>query len=504
MSSLVGKTIQNRYFVQEFIGRGGMAEVYKVWDKQRMTLLAMKVLLEDLALDRVFVRRFKREANTLERLQHPNIVRFFGFEKENHLAFLLMDYIEGQSLKRFIHDANGKAMPYSQIRKVTRSVCGALNYAHSQGLVHCDIKPANIMIDTQGNVRLADFGIARMSDAATATMVGAGTPAYMAPEQVRGEDPVPQTDVYALGVVLYEMFTGGERPFTGDQAQTTGGTSERVRWEQLHLPPPSPKDWNSSISDEIESVILKCLDKNPANRYQTALELSNALEKALGEAIKNIPFVVTIPKPVAEENAQQQPNQQDNKKTFWVIGFTFAALLLLSAGWILGRKPTKAVVAEAPRVESSYNQPSPEPVKEVNSEPTATNTAKATSTVVTLTSTPKPTETSARSSVTKLSYCNSSSKTICLKAFGLEYGKMNFSLLVYTNVSEISVRLTNGKTYSCTEVTSERYYCAGPFVQANDHIVMKVYDGANILIAEGDFVIPQLEIPPTKRPGKYD
>jgi len=153
MSTLEGNTLLNRYHVQEFLGRGGMAEVYKVWDSQRMTYLAMKVLQEDLALDKVFLRRFEREASNLEKLQHPNIVRFFGFEKDDPLAFMLLDYIEGITLKHLIYDANG-AVNYNQIRLIMRAVCGALHYAHNSGFVHCDIKSANIMIDTNGQVLL--------------------------------------------------------------------------------------------------------------------------------------------------------------------------------------------------------------------------------------------------------------------------------------------------------------------------------------------------------------
>jgi len=279
MVSLTGKILKNRYQVNEFLGRGGMAEVYKVWDSKRMTFLAMKVLHEDLALDRVFMRRFQREAQTLAKLQHPNIVRFYGLEQEGRQAFMLLDFIEGETLKHKIFDAAGP-MPIRDIRKALRSLCGALQFAHSDGLVHCDIKPGNIMIDQHGKVLLSDFGIARMSDAATATMVGMGTPAYMAPEQARGLDPVRQTDIYALGIVLFEMLTGGERPFTGEQAQTTGSTSEMVRWEQMNLKPPSPRKWNPSISSELEDVVLRCLEKDPQRRYLTALDIINALELA--------------------------------------------------------------------------------------------------------------------------------------------------------------------------------------------------------------------------------
>jgi len=406
MSNLVGKTLLNRYKVQSFLGRGGMAEVYKVWDNQRMTSLAMKVLLEDLALDRVFIRRFTREAQTLAKLQHPNIVRFYGFKKEDRLAFILMDYIEGETLKHFIHDADGKSMPYGQIRVITRAICGALHYAHGQGLVHCDIKPANIMINQNGIVQLADFGIARMSDAATATMVGAGTPAYMAPEQVRGQDPIPQTDIYALGIVLYEMFTGGERPFTGEQAQTTGGTSERVRWEQLHLPPPSPKKWNPSLTNEIEAVILKCLEKEPEKRYNSAIEVINALELAIGD----VPEQDIRPQKVAEKTDTpvgilNKAPAQNNRKKYIQFGVAAALILLMFFALMGGEKSSsetqnttiiEVVVTQTSQIveETPVRQPTnPPPTAYIQSTYTPFPTHTAYPTVTDIPPSPMPTNT---------------------------------------------------------------------------------------------------------------
>ena len=401
MSNLVGKTLLDRYNVREFIGRGGMAEVYKVWDSQRMTYLAMKVLLEDLALDRVFIRRFTREANTLANLQHPNIVRFYGFEQEERLAFMLMDYIEGETLKHFIYDAGGKSMHSGQIKTIVRAVCGALHYAHSQGLVHCDIKPANIMIDVKGTVQLADFGIARMSDAATATMVGAGTPAYMAPEQIKGLDPVPQTDIYALGVVLYEMFTGGERPFTGDQAETTGGTGEKVRWEHLHLEPPSPKQWNPDISDEIEAVILKCLAKEPEKRYESAVELVNALELALGEVVEKEIFSKAPPSaPKRSKIEATKMLWEKQRKQTLQIGVVITALVVIFFALMGSRNSSVSVPDEPSRVSKIESfTPTDEPPTEVpptaDTQPTytpyPTNTPYPTAT--NLPPTPVPTNT---------------------------------------------------------------------------------------------------------------
>ncbi len=283
MEDLIGSVIKNRYRVDKFLGRGGMAEVYKVWDKERAVPLAMKVLHTDLAEDRVFLRRFEKEAATLALLQHPHIVRTYGLEIDGRTSFLLMDYIEGSTLRAEIFDTEGP-MPFKRILEIMQPVCSALHYAHQKNKVHCDIKPANIMVHKNGTILLADFGIAREAEGATtATLVGAGTPAYMAPEQVRGEDPTPQTDIYSLGVVLYEMLTG-ERPFTGERATVSGTSSEKVRWEQVNLKPMSPRRFNPQISEELEAVVLNCLEKYSLNRYAGALELLEALQESIRKA----------------------------------------------------------------------------------------------------------------------------------------------------------------------------------------------------------------------------
>ena len=158
MVRLLLGTIHYRY-----LGRGGMAQVYKVWDKQRTTHLALKLLHEDLGEDKVFLRRFKREADTLSRLSHPNIVQFYGLEQEDYKVFMLMDYIEGSTLRRKIFR---KERPYSavEVRRIIQPLCSALNYAHNLGLIHCDIKPGNVMINDFNQVLLADFGISRFAD----------------------------------------------------------------------------------------------------------------------------------------------------------------------------------------------------------------------------------------------------------------------------------------------------------------------------------------------------
>src|SRR5512146_2968302 len=185
MTELTGQILGERYRVEAFLGRGGMADVYKVRDLQRAVFLAMKVLHADLAEDQVFLNRFVREAQTLELLQHPNIVRFYGLEEADDLAFILMDYIDGLTLRKEV-SVSKNGLTHQRILEIMQPVCAALFYAHQMGMVHCDIKPANIMIHRNGTVYLADFGISRMTESSTVTLAGAGTPAYMPPEQLTG------------------------------------------------------------------------------------------------------------------------------------------------------------------------------------------------------------------------------------------------------------------------------------------------------------------------------
>jgi len=310
MPDLTGGTLKNRYHVISQQSRGGMAEVYQVWDQQRSVYLAMKLLREDLSEDRVFLRRLKCEAQTLARLQHPHIVRFYGLEQDGLIAFnFFVEFIEGTSMLMEIFEANGSLTP-ARVLEVLRPVCAALHFAHMQGFVHCDIKPGNILIDKSGLVFVTDFGIARMADAATTTLVGLGTPAYMSPEQMLGQDPTPQTDIYSLGEVMFEMLTGGERSFTGEKAHTSGRISEKVRWEYLNLLPPSSQKFNPGTSCDLEAVVLKSLQKEPRERYQNVIELLTALKMAVTSLTKEtFPQSGVAPSPSSKPRggAEMQP-----------------------------------------------------------------------------------------------------------------------------------------------------------------------------------------------------
>lgn len=395
MTRLVNQTLSNRYHVQEFLGRGGMAEVYKVWDSKKMVYLAAKVLDKELALDRIFLRRFKREADNLAELQHPNIVRSYDLEQDGRLAFLLMDFIEGETLKEIIFDANGP-MGTEEVLKILGPVLRALQYAHNVGIIHCDIKPSNIMVHKNSTVYITDFGIARKLEAATATMVGVGTPAYMAPEQITGKDATPATDIYSLGIVLFEMLTGGERPFTGEQAAITGTVSEKIRWEQLHLNPSSPRIWNPNINPVLENVVLKCLEKDPEKRYQSSLELLNALgaeETQMRQALheSSIDSIVHPIKPNPVKNLAIQFEQRVIKKIpiwLWII-------LALAIGGIGSSMLLTGNDSGFSFIATQTSTPSITPSPTLTFTPTFTPTPTRTPTnTPTLTSTNAPTPTS--------------------------------------------------------------------------------------------------------------
>jgi serine/threonine protein kinase/WD40 repeat protein len=293
MPDLVGQTLLSRYHIQDLVGRGGMAEVYKAWDAHRQYPVAVKVMREDLAEDLEFLRRFKREAKALAHLAHANVVRFYGFERAGRLAFIVMDYVEGTTLRGRILDMEGTPLPLDEAVSVARQVCAALHYAHTENVLHRDVKPGNIMIRPDGRVLVADFGIAKAADAATATTVMPGTPAYMSPEQCRSEVLDARTDVYSLGIVVYEMLAG-QRPFVGDRAKIeTGSTRERIRWEQMHIDPPPLRQFNPAVPPSVEAVVLQALAKHREARHPTVLAFRQALEGALGAKAAAEPRPVT-------------------------------------------------------------------------------------------------------------------------------------------------------------------------------------------------------------------
>jgi len=274
-----GSIVQGRFRLERLLGRGGMADVYLAFDLRRQVYVAVKALREDLAEDPEFVGRFQREAEALARLDHPFIVRFYSFERQGSAAFIVMDYVSGATLRTRLAQVEGP-LPLEEVTAVLRYVGSALQYAHNEGYIHRDIKPGNIMLREDGTILLSDFGIARAAEATTMTMGPLGTPAYMSPEQILGQQASPQTDIYCLGVVLYEAVTG-RRPFSGESGTGTG-TTERVRQEHLHAVPLDPKVYNRAVSPEVSSIILRALAKDPAQRWPDVTSMVQAWEAAMG------------------------------------------------------------------------------------------------------------------------------------------------------------------------------------------------------------------------------
>ena len=277
MSSLVGVTLKDRYFLRELIGSGGMADVYLTWDKLRSVRLAVKVLRRDLCRSTRFLQQFAKEAEILNKLEHPNIVRLYEFEKDGDAAFIVMDWVEGTNLRQAIQNAK-QPLPLADVSRILAAVCAALNFAHQSKIYHCDIKPGNVMLHVDGRVLLTDFGVAHLADEEG---VG-GTPPYMAPEQFMGGAIDSRTDVYALGITLYEILSGGKIPYRGESANSQGSTTrERIAWEIINLPMPSLREQNPTISKELELVVTTAIQKDLTLRFPNTLAMDEAFEKAV-------------------------------------------------------------------------------------------------------------------------------------------------------------------------------------------------------------------------------
>jgi serine/threonine-protein kinase len=277
MHGLEGKTL-GKYRVIEQLGRGGMAIVYKAYHPELDRYVAIKVLQSFLIEGEDFLTRFSREAKTVANLRHPNIVQIHDFDVEGDLPFMVMEYIEGKTLKARLSELSPEQerLPLDETLRIFRQIASALHYAHRKGLYHRDVKPANILIDTEEHVYLADFGIARIVSDTAFTASGAflGTPSYIAPEQAMGESITRACDIYSLGVVLYELVTG-KVPFDAD-------TPLAVIQQHISAPLPMPSSLRSDIPEALERVILRALAKEPGDRYTSAAEMLEAVEEAIG------------------------------------------------------------------------------------------------------------------------------------------------------------------------------------------------------------------------------
>ncbi len=282
--------LSDRYELGEILGFGGMSEVHLARDVRLHRDVAVKVLRADLARDPSFYLRFRREAQNAAALNHPTIVAVYDTGEaetpNGPLPYIVMEYVEGVTLRDIVHSEG--PMESQRAIEVIADACQALNFSHQHGIIHRDVKPANIMISKTGAVKVMDFGIARaLSDASSVTQTSAviGTAQYLSPEQARGEKVDARSDVYSLGCVLYEILTG-EPPFVGD-------TPVAVAYQHVREDPIPPSQRHSGISPELDAVVLKSLAKNPDNRYQTAAEMRADLIRVHSGEAPDAPKVLT-------------------------------------------------------------------------------------------------------------------------------------------------------------------------------------------------------------------
>jgi serine/threonine protein kinase len=272
--SLLGRQL-DEYRLEKLLGQGGMARVYRGVDTLLKRYVAIKVIDVQFRHDTEYARRFEIEAQSLAQLNHPNVVQLYRYGNVDNILYMAMAYIEGSDVKAALDDyhAAGEYMAIDEALRILRETAAALDYVHSKGIIHRDIKPSNIMLTQDGTSILTDFGLALMTQVGTMGEIF-GTPQYLSPEQaISSAAVVPQSDLYSLGIIAYEMFTG-TIPFDAPEPMT-------VAMMQMNDAPPAPRSLRPELSEAIEDVLLKLLDKEPENRYQTGYEFVQALEAAV-------------------------------------------------------------------------------------------------------------------------------------------------------------------------------------------------------------------------------
>lgn len=264
-----GMVLGNRYELLEKIGEGGMATVYKARCQILDRIVAVKILKEEFSFNKSFVEKFKIEAMAAARITHPNIVNIYDVGQQGDVYYIVMEYVEGRSLKEIISEQS--PLPIGKALDIAVMICDGVHCAHEKGIIHRDIKPHNILITNTGMVKVADFGIARAISSATITFGGniVGSVHYISPEQAKGEPVNPTSDIYSIGCVLYEMVTG-QVPFNAESPIT-------VALKHIHDEVPSPRKINEAVPAALENIILKAMDKVPGRRFATAEEMRNAL-----------------------------------------------------------------------------------------------------------------------------------------------------------------------------------------------------------------------------------
>lgn len=277
--SMIGRIFNNRYQITECIGVGGMAEVYRAQDNVLGRIVAVKVMLPQYAADENFARRFKQEAASAANLSSPYIVNVYDWGQDDGTYYIVMEFVRGSDLKTAIKERG--AINQRKVAEIGSQVCQALSVAHKQDIIHRDIKPQNIMVQPDGNVKVMDFGIARAKNSTMdKTTSVLGTAHYISPEQAQGKDLTPASDLYSLGIVMYEAATG-KLPFDGPDAVS-------VAMKQVQEEPAPPSEIRPDIDPGLEAIILKAMSKNPQDRFSTAQEMRYAINDFLAGRSVNV------------------------------------------------------------------------------------------------------------------------------------------------------------------------------------------------------------------------
>ncbi len=347
MFDLTGRQL-GKYQINERLGRGGMATVYRAYQPGIDRFVAVKVIHLHFADDPTFIERFRREARAVGALRHSNIVQVIDFDAEDGMYYMVMEYLQGETLKARLERTG--ALPVPEALTVGRKLADAVAYAHAEGMLHRDIKPANVIFAKNGEPILTDFGIAKLSDSTGLTASGSatGTPAYMSPEAGRGEKVDERSDVYSLGVVLYEMLTG-VLPFDAD---TPYAVIQKHNFEPL----PSPRKFRPDLPPEVEMIVIKALAKQPAERYASAADLRDALDAAkstqLSAPTKAMPVVTpSAPRRVSDARPDDHtvtpaPPPETvvlapkKRSPLPVIGGMLAVAALAVGGLLVATRPT--------------------------------------------------------------------------------------------------------------------------------------------------------------------
>jgi serine/threonine protein kinase len=380
MENLTGKKL-GLYEIVAPLGEGGMAAVYRAYQPSMNRYVALKILPQSLAKDPQFVGRFQQEAKVLAKLQHPHVLPVFDFGEAEGYTYIVMPLVESGALTELLQ---GRPLSLKQIRRLIAQIGEALDYARARGLVHRDVKPSNVLVDGRGNCLLTDFGLAKIVEgSAKFTDTGGilGTPAYMSPEQGRGLPIDGRSDIYSLGVILYEMATG-KPPFDAE-------TPIAIVFKHIQEPLPPPAALNPDLPEAVEQVILKALAKDPADRFQTAREMVAALQAAIPETLSGSRTATqaTPPKsPTVKAGAASTPARRWSVMLLPIVACCLLALAgsVSASAFFFFRSTATATPTETARATPTLpptRTAAPTSTATATSEPTQTSPAAATSTL---------------------------------------------------------------------------------------------------------------------------